>query len=123
MQTLKYRIIPEGAADGVVPLNWVFLDKKDIDAAGITDRQACELIAKELKDTCAAVNVMDMDGVTVTSDGIMADGAVAAIASVVVSFVPAHLLPAFSPIAFRILLQTSARQASAPRPALGDSYP
>ena len=82
MQTLKYRIIPEGAADGVVPLNWVFLDKKDIDAAGITDRQACELIAKELKDTCAAVNVMDMDGVTVTSDGIMADGAVAAIASV-----------------------------------------
>ena len=27
---LKYRIIPQGAADGVVPLNWVFIDKKDI---------------------------------------------------------------------------------------------
>jgi len=27
---LKYRVIPQGAADGGVPLNWAFIDKKDI---------------------------------------------------------------------------------------------
>ena len=82
MQKLKYRIVPQGAADGVVPLNWVFLDRKDIEALGLTHLEACKIIAKELGDDCAAVNIMDMDSVTVTSDGIMVDGAVCGLASV-----------------------------------------
>ncbi len=80
---LKYRIIPKGAADGVVPLNWVFIEKKDIKECGLTDLDACLAIGKSLGDDCAAVNVMDMDdAVTVTSDGIMAPGAVVGVASV-----------------------------------------
>ncbi len=82
MQKLKYRIVPQGAADGIVPLNWVFLDCKDVEALGLTYLDACKIIAKELGKDCAAVNIMDMDAVTVTSDGIMVDGAVAALASV-----------------------------------------
>ncbi len=79
---LKYRIIPKGAADGTVPLNWAFIDKKDILEAGLTDLEACKVIGKDLGEDCAAVNVMDMDAITVTSDGIIANGAVVGVASV-----------------------------------------
>ncbi len=79
---LKYRIIPQGAADGMVPLNWVFIDKKDVKECGITDLEACYAIGKALGDDCAAVDIIDMDAVTVTSDGIMAPGAVVGVASV-----------------------------------------
>ncbi|MDD5922960.1 MAG: hypothetical protein PUC44_07290 [Eubacteriales bacterium] len=79
---LKYKIIPRGAANGQVPLNWVFLDKKDIDAAGLTHLDAVRLIANEMGTDCAAVDIMDMEGVTCTSDGIIAPGAVCGVASV-----------------------------------------
>ncbi|MCD8036110.1 MAG: hypothetical protein LUE88_01820, partial [Clostridiales bacterium] len=80
---LKYRIIPQGAADGVMPLNWVFIEKKDIDACGITPLDACYAVGKALGDDCAAIDIMDMDeACTVTSDGIVAPGAVVGVASV-----------------------------------------
>ena len=79
---LKYRIVPEGAANGVVPINLVFIDKKDVDEANITYKEACEIVGKDLGDDCASIDILDMDAVTVTSDGIMADGAVVAFASV-----------------------------------------
>lgn len=79
---LKYRIIPQGAADGMVPLNWVFIDKKDAKECGLTDLEACYAVGKALGDDCAAVDIIDMDAVTVTSDGIMAPGAVVGVASV-----------------------------------------
>ena len=79
---LKYRIIPQGAADGMVPLNWVFIDKKDVKECGLTDLEACYAVGKALGDDCAAVDIIDMDAVTVTSDGIMAPGAVVGVASV-----------------------------------------
>lgn len=79
---LKYRIIPQGAADGVVPLNWVFIDKKDIDSCGISGLDACYAVGKALGDECAAIDIIDMDAVTVTSDGIVAPGAVVGVASV-----------------------------------------
>jgi len=82
MSKFRYRIIPQGAADGIVPLNLVYIDKKDIDAAGISAFDACKAVGKALGDDCAAVNVMDMDAITVTSDGIVADGAVVALAAV-----------------------------------------
>lgn len=80
---LKYRIIPQGAADGVVPLNWIFIESKDIRACGISDREACAAVGKTLGSDCAAIDIMDMDdAVTVTSDGIVAPGAVVGVASV-----------------------------------------
>jgi len=82
MQKLKYKIIPKGAADGVVPINLIFIDKKDVDEVGIAYKEACQLVGKEFKDDCASVNIIDQDAVTVTSDGIMADSAVVAFASV-----------------------------------------
>ena len=33
---LKYRIIERGVADGLVPFPLVFIDKKDVEACGLT---------------------------------------------------------------------------------------
>ena len=66
----------------MVPLNWVFIDKKDVKECGLTDLEACYAVGKALGDDCAAVDIIDMDAVTVTSDGIMAPGAVVGVASV-----------------------------------------
>jgi hypothetical protein len=81
MAKLKYRIVPEGAADGVVPINLTFIDKNDIDTAGLGFRDACQLVADDLKNKSAAINVIDQNAITVTSDGIVADSAVVAFAS------------------------------------------
>ncbi len=81
MATLKYKLIPQGAAEGRVPINLIFVDKKDVVNAGITYRQACEAIAKNFKEP-AAIDIIDMDAITVTSDGIVVDYAVVAFASI-----------------------------------------
>ncbi len=81
MATLKYKLIPAGAAEGRVPINLIFIDKKDVIAAGLTYRQACEVMAKNFKEP-AAVDIIDMDAITVTSDGIVVDYAVVAFASI-----------------------------------------
>ncbi|MCD8037169.1 MAG: hypothetical protein LUE88_07335 [Clostridiales bacterium] len=81
MSTLKYKIIPQGAADGIVPINLIFIDKKDINNAGITYREACEAVAKNFKEP-AAIDIVDMDAITVTSDGIVVDYALVAFASI-----------------------------------------
>lgn len=80
MSKLKYRLIPEGAAEGKVPINLVFVDKKDIDECGILMVDACRAIAKDL-NAPASIDIMDMTAVTTTSDGIMADTAVVGFAS------------------------------------------
>lgn len=79
---LKYRVIPKGAADGAMPLDWVFIDEKDIKKAALTNFEAVKVIANEYKDSYAAVDIVDLDAVSVTSDGIMNPIAVTAIASV-----------------------------------------
>ncbi len=79
---LRYRVLPEGAADGAIPLNCVFIDQADARACGLTNEDAVRLIAKAFKDSCAAVNVMNKDGVSVSSDGIMNPIAVVATACV-----------------------------------------
>jgi hypothetical protein len=78
----RYRVLPEGAADGAIPLNCVFIDQADAKACGLTNEDAVKLIAKAFKDSCAAVNVMDKNGVSVSSDGIMNPIAVVATACV-----------------------------------------
>ena len=80
MATLKYKLIPEGAAEGRVPIILIFIDKKDVVANGLTYREACEVMAKNFKEP-AAIDIMDMDAITVTSDGIVVDYAIVAFAS------------------------------------------
>ncbi len=76
---LKYKVVPKGAADGMNPINLAFLDKNDVNAAGFTYKQACDLVAADIQ--CGTVNILDMDAITVTSDGIVTDGAIVAFAS------------------------------------------
>lgn len=80
MGKLKYRVVPAGAAEGRVPINLIFVNKRDVDLEDLSLREACELVAKDFKQA-AAIDIVDMGAVTVTSDGIMADGAVVAFAS------------------------------------------
>ncbi|MCL2852484.1 MAG: hypothetical protein FWE20_05545 [Defluviitaleaceae bacterium] len=76
MAALRYKIIPKGVIDGkVIPLNVVFVLKKDVDAAGITDDRAIHEIAKNTQGA-SGISIFDMDAVTTTSDGIMIDGAI-----------------------------------------------
>ena len=80
MPDLKYRLLPAGAADGAIPLNLAFIDKRDI-SADLSYRKACQLVADDLRDTATSINIIDQDSITVTSDGIVADSAVVAFAS------------------------------------------
>lgn len=80
MNQLKYKVVPQGAAEGRIPINLAYIDKKDVDAAGIYMKDACAAVAKDL-NAPASVDVIDLDAVTVTSDGIMAPCAVVAFAS------------------------------------------
>lgn len=80
MAELKYKLIPKGAAEGSVPVNIIFVDKKEIVNTGLNYREACERIAKDFNGP-ASIDILDMDAVTVTSDGIMMDFAVVAFAS------------------------------------------
>ena len=76
MAILPYKIIPEGKInDNIIPLNIVFVLKKDIDAAGISDERAISEIAKNIPGP-AGINIFDLEAVTTTSDGIMVDGAI-----------------------------------------------
>ncbi len=78
---LKYKLIPEGISHGVkVPISVALVDYKDILDMGISMRQACEIIAKDIPGP-AAINIFDMDAVTTTSDGIMIDGAIVCMAA------------------------------------------
>ncbi len=78
---LSYKLIPAGTIDGkIIPLDIVFIDKKDIEKAGISAREAVSLIAKEFLGP-VGMNVFDMDAVTTTSDGIMINGAIVLMAA------------------------------------------
>ncbi|MCL1992740.1 MAG: hypothetical protein FWG66_07320 [Spirochaetes bacterium] len=76
MAVLRYKIIPQGNIDGkTIPLNIVFVEKKDIEAAGLDSGQAIKEIARNTPGA-AGINVFDTSAVTTTSDGIMVDGAI-----------------------------------------------
>ena len=80
MAELKYKVIPKGAADGRVPINLIFIDKADVSRAGLLMKEACEIVGKDFYDA-ASIDVIDTSAITVSSDGIVADCAVAAFAS------------------------------------------
>ena len=76
MKKLLYRMIKQGLVkDILIPLNIVFVDKKDIENSGIEIDQAIEKIAQQIKGP-AGINVFDMDACTTSSDGIVLDSAI-----------------------------------------------
>lgn len=82
MSQLKYRFIPEGQFHNiVVPVSVALIDYEDVKACGITCREACERVAAQ-HDGPVAINIWDLkNSVTTTSDGIMIDGSIVAMAS------------------------------------------
>ena len=81
MAELKYKVLPKGAAEGRIPINLIYIDKADVAKAGILMKEACTIVAKDFHDA-ASIDVIDTSAITVTSDGIVADCAVVAFASV-----------------------------------------
>lgn len=63
-----------------VPLNIALVDLRDVRGAGVTTREAACAIAAEIGRP-VAVNVFDLEALTTTSDGIMAPGAIVAMAA------------------------------------------
>lgn len=79
---LKYRLIPEGDWCGIyVPISVALVDYEDVQKLGISTYEACQAIAKTI-DGPAAINIWDLKtAVTTTSDGVMIDGSIVAMAS------------------------------------------
>ena len=76
MAKLLCRVIPEGERCGIwVPLTIVYLDKREIEAAGVTIDRAIDQVAASIPGP-AGINVFDMDAVTTTSDGVVIEGAI-----------------------------------------------
>lgn len=76
MAVLPYKVILEGYIDGkIIPVNIVFVDKKDIEACGLSFREAIQRLGKAFEGP-TAINIFDMDAVTTTSDGLMVEGAI-----------------------------------------------
>ena len=82
MAELKYRFFPEGELKGqYVPVGIALVDYADVLSLGLTPREACERIAKK-HDGPIAINIWDMDtACTTTTNGIMYDGSIVAMAS------------------------------------------
>lgn len=70
MVRLKYRLLPELSVDGILPLAVALIDYQDILDAGIDMPAACQAVANCI-DGPVAINIIDLDAVTTTSDGIM----------------------------------------------------
>lgn len=76
MATLKYKVVNEGMIDDkIIPINIVFVDKNDIEAAGISQDDAIKIIGKEFTGP-VGINIFDMDAITTTSDGLVVEGAI-----------------------------------------------
>lgn len=83
MNKLKYKLIPQSNNQDlgvIIPLNIVFVDMNDINKCNINSLEALKLIAGEF-DGPVGINVIDMDCVTTTSDGIMSEGTVVLMAA------------------------------------------
>lgn len=78
---MRIKYISEGTIDGkIIPVTVVFIDLKNIKAEGISIREAAKAAAAAFEGP-AAINIFDMDAVTTTSDGIMAEGAIICMAA------------------------------------------
>lgn len=76
MTSMKYQMIPEGSIDEkIIPVTIIFLDSKEIEAAGLTQDEAIIRMGKEFAGP-TAINIFDMNAVTTTSDGLVVEGAI-----------------------------------------------
>lgn len=81
MAELKFRLIPKGyVGDFLIPLNIAITSVKDVDEAGLTHYEAVKAIAKAVPGTCC-IDIIDKDAITVTTDGLICEGAVVVIAA------------------------------------------
>lgn len=83
MNRLKYKLIPQsdnGKIGITIPLNIAFVNIEDIKECGLTAAEAVKYIAKSVNGPIG-INVIDMDCVTTTSDGIMLEGAIVLMAA------------------------------------------
>ena len=82
MNQLKYRFVPEGQFHNIeIPVSVALVDYEDVKACGISNREACERIAAQ-HDGPIAINIWDLkNSTTTTSDGVMIDGSILAMAS------------------------------------------
>ena len=73
---MKYLMFPEGKIeDKMIPDNVIFMNVKDIAAAGMTQDEAIHEVAKRHMEP-TAINIFDMDACTTTSDGLCVEGAI-----------------------------------------------
>ena len=78
---MRIKYISEGTIDGkIIPVTVVFLELSEITKAGASVKDAVHAAASAFEGP-AAINVFDMDAVTTTSDGIMAEGAIICMAA------------------------------------------
>ncbi len=76
MKILKYRLLEKGTGKKYgSPTNMAFLDKSDINEAGLSCQEAVKEVAKK-ENVPVAINVLDMDVLTTTSDGLVVEGAI-----------------------------------------------
>ena len=76
MAKLRYKVLPEGMLGDIhIPIDIVYIKRSDVDAAGLTPRQAFEAIAKT-SDAPMGLNIFDTETVGTTSDGVMVEGTV-----------------------------------------------
>lgn len=81
MAQLQYRLIPQGyIGDFYVPLNVAIVSVKGVEAAGLDLKAAAKAIGESVPGGCC-IDIIDKDSITVTTDGIICEGAVVAIAA------------------------------------------
>lgn len=80
MVRLKYRLLPELSVDSILPLAVALIDYQDILDVGIDMPAACQTVA-DCIDGPVAINIIDLDAVTTTSDGIMIPSAIRSMAA------------------------------------------
>ncbi len=79
--TLQYKLLPQGVVKGAVtPAAIAFVDYRDVLACGVSMKEACTAIAKEI-DGPGAIHMFDMEAVTTNSDGIMIPGSMTCMAA------------------------------------------
>lgn len=80
MTQLKYKLLPENSAGGILPLHVALVDYRDVLDAGLDMPRACQAVANVI-DGPVAINIIDTSAVTTTSDGIMVPSAIRAMAA------------------------------------------
>ena len=81
MKQLSIKLIPEHAGPRrEVPLNIVLVDAAQVGAGGLSEQDAIRAIAKAIGGP-VGINLIDMNAVTTTSDGIAVEGAIVMMAA------------------------------------------